>query len=100
MRQCHHFQKKQNLICTFASDDGFTDVTLHLGRHGSQTSVVNCHRVVLAAQSPVFAQLFHQGQSGNKVWIAIRFILKNPTGDIRFVLNSTMVADFTSYISC
>ena len=52
------FQK--NLLRSIVADDGFTDATLQLGRQGSQTSLVNCHRVILAAQSPIFAQLFHQ----------------------------------------
>ena len=56
---------QRNLLRMILADDNLTDVSLHLGRHGSQTSVANCHRVILAAQSPVFAQLFQQALSGN-----------------------------------
>jgi hypothetical protein len=56
---------QRNLLRMIMADDNLADVSLHLGRHGSQTSVANCHRVILAAQSPVFAQLFQQALSGN-----------------------------------
>ena len=56
---------QRNLLRMILADDSLTDLSLHLGRHGSQTSVANCHRVILAAQSPVFAQLFQQAQSGS-----------------------------------
>jgi hypothetical protein len=61
------FQKNLLRMVTTA-DDSLTDISLHIGRQGSQSSVINCHRVILAAQSPVFAQLFQQAMSGNKVW--------------------------------
>jgi len=38
--------------------EGFWDVSLHLGREGSGKAIVNCHRHMLAAHSPVFAQVF------------------------------------------
>ena len=69
------FQK--NLLRMITADDILTDVSLHLGRQGSQTSVINCHRVLLAAQSPVFAQLLQQSASGNKVrlWTNLVFFI-------------------------
>lgn len=39
------------------SQNQFWDVSLHLGREGSGTAIVNCHRHMLAAHSPVFAQV-------------------------------------------
>lgn len=60
------FQKNLLRMVT-SGEDGLTDVSLHIGRQGSQSSVLYCHRVILAAQSPVFAQLFQQAMSANKV---------------------------------
>eukprot|EP00292_Cryptomonas_paramecium_P010419 CAMPEP_0113709734 /NCGR_PEP_ID=MMETSP0038_2-20120614/29744_1 /TAXON_ID=2898 /ORGANISM="Cryptomonas paramecium" /LENGTH=262 /DNA_ID=CAMNT_0000635669 /DNA_START=12 /DNA_END=797 /DNA_ORIENTATION=+ /assembly_acc=CAM_ASM_000170 len=51
---------QENLMRTLQENDPFSDVTIHLGRKGSGTSVLNCHKHMLAAQSPVFARLLNQ----------------------------------------
>jgi hypothetical protein len=53
---------QHNLIRSLTENEGFWDVALHLGREGSGTAIVNCHRHMLAAHSPVFAQLCQQAQ--------------------------------------
>lgn len=47
------------------AQEGLWDVSLHLGREGSGTAVVNCHRHMLAAHSPTFAQIFRDSAIQN-----------------------------------
>jgi len=51
---------QSNLLRTLHDGDAFSDATVMLGRQGSGTSMVHCHRNILAAQSPVFSLLFQQ----------------------------------------
>jgi hypothetical protein len=87
---------RTSLLRSLTNDTyGFCDVSLHLGREGSGTAIVNCHRHMLSAHSPIFAQLCQQAQAQQNATLPGKGITRI---SLRVECDPDAFSDITNYL--